>query len=836
MILNNTTTTPLSRNIYDKSDISFLLDFRYLNAYAKYLLENRLNDFTKTQLLFSREIKPPLLKFFEHFSEEEQIGVSKEKVKELLVSLSENKAKDYIKKTVGDWINNQLPFITKDQVAIEDISMVGFMRRRLFRHFITSYTNDTNVILNVLNEVDLLSSALDSACIKTFIEMQHHLFVQAQSLSHIGNWEWDLQTKKLVWSDELYRIYELEPQASIPSEMISVYNHPDDAGLINEYMQSSIKTLQPHDFFYRIILKDGRQKILHAKGQVRLDRNGTPVEMFGTLQDVTGQKQKEKELEESKRFAEKIADVSPCIISVYNIKTGDYLFLNKGLQTLLGYDPEEFYKGGRALFYDLVHDEDVAPVKEKNAETIAEADRQTPEITEHISEFKYRVRHKDGSYKWIQTFTTVFNRDSHYKVQDLLNVSIDITQSHQLNIELAAINEKIKHNELQHQRMINEVEDYAILLMDKEGFIKNWNKGAEKIKGYTASEIVGKNFRIFYRKEDQDKKLPEFLIEQAAKKGKASHEGWRVRKDGTTFWGSIVITALHDDDNNLIGFTKVTRNLTERKIAEDRLRAYASRTEKHNEELQRINKDLDSFTYMASHDLQEPLRKIRTFSNIILNKSNNALPADVSDYFERIINSAARMQTLIDSLLNYSRATTNEIILRPVKLNSVIEEVKKDLAELIEEKQVKIIYDDLPVLKIERSQFNQLFFNLIENAIKYRREDVPAEIKITAESFYKKDDDKETETKFYRILVSDNGIGFEQEYAENIFKLFQRLHGRKEYSGTGIGLAICKKIVENHKGTITAVSAPGKGSTFIIELPAEISLSENNNIQNILNS
>jgi signal transduction histidine kinase len=212
------------------------------------------------------------------------------------------------------------------------------------------------------------------------------------------------------------------------------------------------------------------------------------------------------------------------------------------------------------------------------------------------------------------------------------------------------------------------------------------------------------------------------------------------------------------------------------------------------------------------------------------------LPADVSDYFERIINSAARMQTLIDSLLNYSRATTSEIILQPVKLNLIIEEVKKDLVELIEEKQVKIICDDLPVLKIERSQFNQLFFNLIENAIKYRREDLSPEIKITAESFYKKDDVNETDTKFYRILVSDNGIGFEQEYAENIFKLFQRLHGRKEYSGTGIGLAICKKIVENHKGTITAVSKPGKGSTFIIELPEEISLTENNNIQNILNS
>ena len=142
------------------------------------------------------------------------------------------------------------------------------------------------------------------------------------------------------------------------------------------------------------------------------------------------------------------------------------------------------------------------------------------------------------------------------------------------------------------------------------------------------------------------------------------------------------------------------------------------------------------------------------------------------------------------------------------------------MEEIFEEKQVTIIYDDLPVINMELLQFQQLFFNLIENAIKYRREDVLPEIRITAETFLKEDSDGE-KAKYHRITVSDNGIGFEQKYEEHIFKLFQRLHGRSEYSGTGIGLAICKKIVENHKGTIRAVSEPCKGSAFIIELPAE---------------
>ncbi|MBV9962767.1 MAG: PAS domain-containing protein [Parafilimonas sp.] len=821
MIVENSISSPASFNIYHTLDFQNDLNFSYLNGFAKFLLENLLDDFVEKQLIFSREIKLPLLKYFENFSDEELIAIGKETTQELLKSCAENKAHEYIKKSVDDFLNNQMVFITKGQIISEDIILLSFMRRKLFRHFITAYTTDTDIILKTLHEADVFTSVLDAVCLKAFVQTQRDLFSHAQSLAHIGNWEWDLKTKVLFWSDEVYRIYELDPQTSIPSQQISIYNHPDDAEMVSQQMQTSMQTLQPHDFFYRIILKDGRQKTLHAKGQVKLNKKGIPTEMFGTLQDITEQKQREKELEESKKFAEKIADVSPCIITAYNVKKGQYIFLNKGLQTLLGYDIQEFYEGGRNLFYELVHRDDVTSLAEKINSIVREANKQAKGDTEQITELKYRLKHKNGSYKWIQTFTTVFNRDENNLVQDMLNVSIDITESYNLSMEVAAMNDRVRKNELQHQRMINEVEDYAILMMDKEGIIKNWNKGAEKIKGYLANEIIGKSFKIFYRKEDQESKLPESLIAHAAKVGKASHEGWRVRKDGSTFWGSVVISAIHDDDNNLIGFTKVTRNLTEKKLAEDRLRDYAHRIEKHNEELQRINKDLDSFTYMASHDLQEPLRKIRTFCNIIQSKSSESLSADISVYFERIVNSVTRMQTLIDSLLNYSRATSKEINLRPVKLNSIIEEVKKDFSEIIEEKHVKILYTDLPVIKAEPLQMGQLFSNLIENAIKYKREDVPPEIKINFTTVYKKDED-DNDRKFYRVTVSDNGIGFEQKYAENVFKLFQRLHGRNEYSGTGIGLAICKKIVENHKGTITATSEPGNGSVFIIELPAEL--------------
>jgi PAS domain S-box-containing protein len=793
--------------------------FNYYPGYAKFLLEKKLKEFAIEQFTFLRATHLPLLKYFEHFSEEQLIELSIKASTELLSHCAANKINEYIEIFVEKWMNNRLPGIIKNQVSAEDISLFSFVRRKLFRHFITSYTSDIHLALKILDEADAFIEKVDATSFQALLNIQYKVYKQTQALACIGTWKWDIKTKKLTWSDELYNIYELPPQAPISSQDIAGYNHPEDAEAVSTYIKLSAKTLQPHDFYYRIILRDGRQKVLHAKGEVKQNGKGLPEAMFGTLQDVTNEKQKETQLEESRNFIEKIADVSPCIITVFNTNSNKYIFLNKAVKTLLGYNAEEFLKGGRKLYYSLVHPDDINFIKQKIRELVKEENDDAKINAGRVKEFKYRLKHKDGTYRWLHTFTTVFNRDHNNKVQDVLNISIDITESELLAMQLTAVNDEIKQKERDHQRMINEIEDYAIIMINRDGIIQNWNKGAEKIKGYTANEIIGKSFKIFYRKEDLEKKLPELLIEEALTKGKARHEGWRVRKDGTAFWCNVSITALHDENNNVIGFTKVTRNLTERKIAEDQLREYAERIAKHNEELQKINRDLDSFTYMASHDLQEPLRKIKTFCNFILSREGQNFSKESEVYFGRITAATSRMQKIIESLLYYSRATSAEIVLQPTDLNSLIEEVKKDITDLIAEKNVTIIHDELPVLKVMPLQFQQLFLNIIGNAIKYSRDNVPPVIKITSELFAIDEND---ETKnFCRIFITDNGIGFEQQYAENIFKLFQRLHGRHEYSGTGVGLAICKKIIENHKGTITAISEPDKGSTFIITVPAD---------------
>ena len=370
--------------------------------------------------------------------------------------------------------------------------------------------------------------------------------------------------------------------------------------------------------------------------------------------------------------------------------------------------------------------------------------------------------------------------------------------------------------------MVEETQEYAILFLSRQGIVENWNIGAEKIKGYKAEEIIGENFSSFYTEDDKKSGLPQRLLQRALVDGKAVQEGWRVRKDNTLFWASVVITAIHDEKNKVIGFSKVTHDLTAKKESDDALRDKKFELEQKNIELQKMNKELQSFAYISSHDLQEPLRKIQTFASRIIEKDKDTLSENGKYLFNRMQLSAERMQSLIDDLLAYSRTHNLEGDFEKTNLNLIIEQVKQDLNEELLHKNTKIDTDATCEVNIIPFQFKQLFYNLISNSLKFSIPDKPVEITIKNEYVNGNElegEDFEDNNKYCHISFSDNGIGFDQRYSEKIFELFQRLHGRTEYSGTGIGLAIIKRIVENHRGFITAKSQVGKGATFDIYLP-----------------
>lgn len=239
--------------------------------------------------------------------------------------------------------------------------------------------------------------------------------------------------------------------------------------------------------------------------------------------------------------------------------------------------------------------------------------------------------------------------------------------------------------------------------------------------------------------------------------------------------------------------------------------------------LESANESLEQFAYVASHDLQEPLRKIQAFGDRLSSKFGDKLEGSGRDYLERMQNAAARMRTLINDLLKYSRVGRFREPFQPVNIKDLIEDITIDLETAITDSKAKVIVNDLPTVEGEPSQLRQLFQNMISNAIKFQKPDAPPEIIVSSKLVDEAELEgllvPESTGPYYQISITDNGIGFDEKYLDRIFNIFQRLHGRSEYRGTGIGLAICRKIVENHGGAITASSKPGEGATFCVILP-----------------
>ncbi|MDO3383505.1 sensor histidine kinase [Gilvimarinus algae] len=246
--------------------------------------------------------------------------------------------------------------------------------------------------------------------------------------------------------------------------------------------------------------------------------------------------------------------------------------------------------------------------------------------------------------------------------------------------------------------------------------------------------------------------------------------------------------------------------------------------QQYSEELQRSNRELEEFAFVASHDLQEPLRKIRAFGDRLQQKYSSELGERGADYVDRMHAASERMSHLIDDLLSFSRVTTQQKPFEKVDLNAVVAKVREDLEYAIEDAGAEVTVEPLPEIDADASQLGQVFMNLIGNSIKFRREGVPPRISVRAEvgEHCAVDGDYTPEDcEWCCLYFKDNGIGFEAQYVEKVFNLFQRLHGRDEYAGTGIGLALCRKIVERHGGKIEAHSVPGEGSEFVIRLPLQ---------------
>lgn len=403
-------------------------------------------------------------------------------------------------------------------------------------------------------------------------------------------------------------------------------------------------------------------------------------------------------------------------------------------------------------------------------------------------------------------YQPLFNEEG--KVHSILVVAIDVTR------------------QVEARRMVEIAEERARLA------IESARLGAYEVNMRTMEVHGSPRFNELYdvtthsRHEDyfsrihpEDREARNLAHALALQTGKLEYECRLTRRDGSTIWVHVFGHYLFDETGSPEKIIGIVKDITKEKAGEQELE---KRVKERTEELTKLNEELQQFTYVSSHDLKEPLRKIQMFSGLI--KDSIAPDQKLAEYAAKVVNASSRMTNLINDLLNYSTLSNTAVEFKDIDLSTIIKDVWDDMEVAANEKQAKVVWDMLPVIKGVPFQINQLFYNLINNALKFSKAAEPAVIEIR-HSILSENEQKEfpslTQSAYHKIEVKDNGIGFDQQFIDKIFVVFQRLHLKHEYSGNGIGLSICKKIVQNHNGIIYAKSSPGQGSTFTILLPKQ---------------
>ncbi|MGH9683500.1 MAG: sensor histidine kinase [Candidatus Acidiferrales bacterium] len=360
--------------------------------------------------------------------------------------------------------------------------------------------------------------------------------------------------------------------------------------------------------------------------------------------------------------------------------------------------------------------------------------------------------------------------------------------------------ESLRLSEQRLRLLVSGVRDYAIFMLDPEGRVASWNRGAERINGYRAEEIIGKHFSVFHPSEDVERGKPLDELTSAANEGRYEDEGWRVRKNGSRFWASVVITAMRDDAGRLHGFGKVTRDLTASKKLEEEM-------DIRNAQLEAANQELEAFSYSVSHDLRAPLRGIDGFSQALLEDYGGKMDETAKGHLSRVRAGAQRMAQLIDDLLNLSRVTRAPISRETVDLSATARTIAEELRSISPRREVEVLVEPGIEAGADPQLLRIALENLIGNAWKFTSKRDRARIEFGCHR---------GEVPAY--FVRDNGAGFDPAYSNRLFGAFQRLHRMEEFPGTGVGLASVKRIIRRHGGRVWAEAAVDKGATFYFTL------------------
>ncbi len=647
---------------------------------------------------------------------------------------------------------------------------------------------------------------------------------RAQEIAHLGSWELDLAKDKLVWSDEVYRIFGLQPQ-----EFEATYNsflervHPEDRDAVNSaYSESVRRGTDGYETEHRVIrTKTGEIRWVHEKCQHTRDESGRIIRSIGMVLDITERKKAEEALAREHEELQTILDSVPAWI-FYKDRDNHFLRVNRAFAKMMGKPKERL--AGMSL-QDLYPGEQAEAFWRDDLEVLTSGKPKLG-IVEPIS--------IDGETRWVQTDKVPY-LDISGNVIGIIGFSLDITERRHARQDL--------ERSMRRFELLAETAGELLRSATPQTIVESLCRrvmehlDCHAFFNFLADEKSGKlHLNAFAGVPPEDARSIEWLDYGIAVCGCVAQEGHRIvaehipttpdeRTELVKSYG-IKAYACHPllgQDGKIMGTLSFgTRNretfseedLSLMKAVADQVSVAMIRMQGEQalrrtaEDLARSNKDLEQFAYVSSHDLREPLRTVIGFVQILQERYRDKLDSKADEYINYAVEGAKRMQQLIDDLLAYSRVGSGGAVIKFLNAQQPLDRALESLKGSIEESHATITMDSMPTIPADGTLMTQLFQNLIANAIKFRSQR-PLQIHVGA----KREEDS------WLFSVEDNGIGIDPKYSERIFVIFKRLHTRDKYPGTGIGLALCKKIVEQHGGKIRVESIPGKGSSFLFTIP-----------------
>ena len=560
-------------------------------------------------------------------------------------------------------------------------------------------------------------------------------------------------------------------------------SHPEDADVIDAQRKRLYSgEIDAVRIEKRYLRKDRSVVWVSFTMVLERDAGGTPLYEVAVYDDITARKRAEAALREGEERYRRTFELAGSGLAHVSLE-GRFLRVNPRLCEMLGYTPDELVT---LSVKDVSHAEDRDAADGPRARVIS------GELDSVRLEKRYL--RKDGAVVWASVIIAL-ERDAAGRPLYAISVLDDITARKRIEAAL-------RDSEAMF-RSTFELAASGIAHVGLDGRFLRVNRQLCGILRYREDELIGRSVKAVSHPDDRDVTDAQRARVRAGEARSVRFEKRYLRKDGSTVWVSLGVALLRDELGTPRYEIAMFDDITERKQAEAALR------EAH-EELKRSNAELEQFAYVASHDLQEPLRMVSSYTQLLVRRYGEKLDADAKEFMGFIVDGAARMKQLIEDLLAYSRVGSKGKDFKRVELDRPLRRALANLKAALAEAGAEVTHDALPALEADEAQLAQLFQNLIGNALKFRAARAPRIHVGVAEH-----------PGCIEIAVRDNGIGIEPQYFERIFMVFQRLHSKGEYPGTGIGLAICKKVVERHGGQIRVESTPGEGSAFIFTLPKE---------------